>query len=89
MPDQKMYMLNQDPGARKDPERMIRDGELKLIKMGTEKVNGQTVTKYKIWIDGNLDLSLLWVRRDVFFPAVVLHELHPLVYGRIRALCLA
>ena len=48
MPEQKMYMANQDPGARKDPESMIRDGELKMTKMGTEKVNGQKATKYKI-----------------------------------------
>ena len=48
IPDQKMYMTNQDPGARKDPERMIRDGELKLTQMGTENIMGQTTTKYKI-----------------------------------------
>jgi hypothetical protein len=48
MPDQKMYMDNQHPGARKDPARMIREGELKMTKMGKEKVNGQTTTKYKI-----------------------------------------
>ena len=47
MPDQKMYMEIQDPGARMDPERMIREGELKLTKMGKETVNGQTTTKYK------------------------------------------
>jgi len=48
MPDQKMVMANQHPGARKDPESMIRDGELKMTKMGTEKVSGQKTTKYKI-----------------------------------------
>lgn len=48
MPDQKMYMLNENSGAHKDPERMIRDGELKLTKMGTEKVDGQKATKYKL-----------------------------------------
>lgn len=48
MPEQKMYMLNQDSGARKDPERMIRDGELKMTEMGTEKVNGHAATKYKL-----------------------------------------
>ena len=48
MPDQKMYMTNQDPGARKDPERMIRDGELKMTNLGTEELNGETATKYKI-----------------------------------------
>ena len=48
MPDQKMYMTNKHPGAKKDPVRMIRDGELKMTKMGTEKVNGQKATKYKI-----------------------------------------
>lgn len=47
MPDQKMVMQNQDPRARKDPERMIRDGELKLTPMGTETISGQTATKYK------------------------------------------
>lgn len=48
MPDQKMYMLNEASESRKDPERMIRDGELKMTEMGTEKVNGQTATKYKL-----------------------------------------
>ena len=48
MPDQKMYMVNQDPRARKDPEQMIRDGELVINKMGKETVNGVTATKYKI-----------------------------------------
>ena len=48
MPDQKMVMANQDPRARKSPDQMIRDGELKMTKMGTEMVNGQKATKYKI-----------------------------------------
>ena len=48
MPDQKMVMANEHPGARKDPASMIRDGELKMTKMGTEKVSGQKATKYKI-----------------------------------------
>jgi hypothetical protein len=48
MPGQKMYMKNQDPQARKDPETMIRDGELKLTRQGSENINGQTTTKYKI-----------------------------------------
>lgn len=48
MPDQKMVMANQDPHARKSPDQMIRDGELKMTKMGTEKVSGQKATKYKI-----------------------------------------
>ena len=34
MPDQKMYMVNKDPRTRKDPVSMIRDGELKMTKMG-------------------------------------------------------
>ena len=48
MPDQKMVMANQDPRTRKSPDQMIRDGELKMTEMGTEKVNGQKTTKYKI-----------------------------------------
>lgn len=48
IPDQKMVMANQDPRARKSPDQMIRDGELKMTEVGTEKVNGQTTTKYKI-----------------------------------------
>ena len=48
MPDQKMVMTNAHPGARKDPEQMIRDGELKMTEMGTETVSGQKATKYKI-----------------------------------------
>lgn len=48
MPDQKMYMANEHPGARKDPASMIQDGELKMTEMGTEKIGGQKATKYKI-----------------------------------------
>jgi hypothetical protein len=48
MPEQKMVMANQDPRARKSPDQMIQDGELKMTEMGSEKVNGQTTTKYKI-----------------------------------------
>ncbi|BBO70410.1 hypothetical protein DSCA_43400 [Desulfosarcina alkanivorans] len=53
MPDQKMYMRNPDSGAGKDPERMIRDGELKMTEMGTETVNGRKATKYKLESTGN------------------------------------
>ena len=53
MPDQKIYMRNQDGGAGKDPERMIRDGELKMTEMGSETVNGQKATKYKLDSAGN------------------------------------
>jgi len=52
MPDQKMYMTIQDQRIRKDPEQMIREGELKMTQVGTEKVNGQTATKYKIETTG-------------------------------------
>jgi len=48
MPDQKMVMANQDPRAKKSPDQMIRDGELKMTKMGTETVSGKKATKYKI-----------------------------------------
>ena len=48
MPEQKIVMANQDPRARKSPDQMIRDGELKMTKMGPEKVSGQKATKYKI-----------------------------------------
>lgn len=48
MPGQKMYMKNQGAQARKDPETMIRDGELKLTRQGSEKIGGYTTTKYKI-----------------------------------------
>lgn len=48
MPDQKMFMANPDPRARKSPDQMIQDGELKMTEMGTETVNGQKATKYKI-----------------------------------------
>ncbi len=48
MLDQKMYMVDQGSKTHKDPEARIRDGELKLTKQGSEKINGQTTTKYKI-----------------------------------------
>lgn len=49
MPGQKMYMKNRGgPQARKDPETMIRDGELKMTRQGSEKIAGYTTTKYKI-----------------------------------------
>jgi hypothetical protein len=48
MPGQKMFMKNQDPQSSKDPETMIREGELKLTRQGSEKIDGYATTKYKI-----------------------------------------
>ncbi len=48
MPDRKMAMRNQEGGPHKDPEQKIRDGELKMTRMGTETVNGHKAVKYKI-----------------------------------------
>lgn len=48
IPDQKMYMKSRTPGAHKDPEEMVRDGEISLTKEGTEKINDQMTTRYKL-----------------------------------------
>ena len=48
MPDQKMAMPTSGPAARKDPEQMIRDGEMTITKMGSERINGTMTTKYKV-----------------------------------------
>ena len=48
MPGQRMYIKNQGPQTRKDPETMIRDGELKMTRQGSEKIEGYSTTKYKI-----------------------------------------
>ena len=47
MPEQKMYMIDKDD-SRRDPERMIRDGELKLTKKNKEKLKGHSTTKYEM-----------------------------------------
>jgi hypothetical protein len=48
MLNQKMYMVDQGSKDHKDPETMIRDGEMKMTQKGSEKINGQTTTKYFI-----------------------------------------
>jgi hypothetical protein len=46
MPALKMYLVDQSTKPHKDPETMIRDGEMKMTQKGSEKINGQTTTKY-------------------------------------------
>ena len=48
IPKRKMYMENQGGSRDKDPESMIREGNLKLTKVGSERVNGMPTTKYRI-----------------------------------------
>lgn len=48
MPDQKMAMPTRGPAARKDPVQMIRDGEMTITKVGSERINGRMTSKYKV-----------------------------------------
>ncbi len=48
MPEQKMYMKNMGPKSHKDPETMVRDGELQMTKEGSERINDQLTTRYRV-----------------------------------------
>ncbi len=48
MPDRKMYMEQRGGTEKEDPGRMMREGNVKLTKLGSERVNGMATTKYKI-----------------------------------------
>jgi hypothetical protein len=48
MPDRKMYMEQRAGTEKEDPERMMREGNVTITKVGSETVNGMATTKYKI-----------------------------------------
>lgn len=48
MPEQRIYMKNTRSKSFKDPETMVKDGEVKITKDGTENINGQFTTRYKL-----------------------------------------
>lgn len=48
LPDRKMYMEHQGVDEKHNPDRMIREGNLTITKVGSERVNGMATTKYKI-----------------------------------------
>lgn len=48
MPEVKTYRITRGDQQQNDPERMIRNGELKLTKQGSEIVNGVRTVKYQI-----------------------------------------
>jgi hypothetical protein len=47
MPEQQMYM-EQTPPPDADPERAMKEGQVTIKKVGSEKVNGQNAVKYKL-----------------------------------------
>jgi hypothetical protein len=53
MPAVKSYQVTRGDKQRDDPERMIRSGELKLTKQGTEIVNGVSAVKYRVSSEGS------------------------------------
>jgi hypothetical protein len=49
MPQQRLYMVVSGQGKQEeDPSRLIREGDVKLTNLGSERVNGMATTKYKI-----------------------------------------
>jgi hypothetical protein len=67
IPDRKMYMEQRGGTEKEDPERMMREGNVKLTKLGSERVNGMATTKYKIEGVDEKDRPLegfLWATND-------------------------
>ncbi len=49
MPEQRMYWESRSgDDEEQNPERMMREGNVKITKIGSETVNGMSTTKYKI-----------------------------------------
>jgi len=48
IPNGRMYMESRGGPDAHNPERKMRDGNVKLNKLGSERVNGMATTKYKI-----------------------------------------
>jgi hypothetical protein len=66
IPEQNMYMEQQAP-PNKDAERMMKEGDVKLTKLGTETVNGQSATKYHIEVmdkGSKVFDGFLWLTKD-------------------------
>jgi hypothetical protein len=48
IPDRKIYMERRGADEKHNPERMMREGNVTITKVGSETVNGMATTKYKI-----------------------------------------
>jgi hypothetical protein len=48
IPEQKNYMETLKDKGEKDPERIMRESDVKLTKLGSEKINGVMAIKYEI-----------------------------------------
>lgn len=67
IPKRKMYMENLGGRGDQDPESMIREGNLKLTKLGSERVNGMPTTKYRIETvhkDGSRFVGHHWITKE-------------------------
>jgi len=68
MPERKMYMVAGGTGKEEqDPERMMREGDVKLTKLGSESVNGVATTKYRMVVTskrGEPVEGLVWITGD-------------------------
>ena len=67
MPSEKMYMESHSDPKKNDPERMMREGNVKFTKLGSERVNGMRTTKYKFEVvhkDGGRFDGYHWMTKD-------------------------
>ena len=67
MPSEKMYMESHSDPKKNDPERMMREGNVKFTKLGSERVNGMRTTKYKFEVvhkDGGRFDGHHWMTED-------------------------
>lgn len=67
MPKGKMYMESHGGREKQDPESMMREGNLKLTKLGPERVNGMATTKYRFEVvdqDGSRFVGHHWVTKE-------------------------
>lgn len=66
-PEQKSYLENPLSQQENNPEHAIRKGDVKLIKLGSEKVNGIQASKYRMDVnkkDGGQFNGLLWLTKE-------------------------
>lgn len=67
IPEQRMYMERRGSVDDQDPEGMMREGDVKVTKLGSETVNGMGATKYRIETtheDGSRSVGHYWVTQD-------------------------
>jgi hypothetical protein len=67
IPNERMYMESRGGPETHNPERMMREGDVKLTKLGSERINGMTTIKYRIEAvqkDGSRFDGHQWVTKE-------------------------